>query len=343
MRTASVLTHGYFDTYKAKTAHGLIRYGRRYKIVEVVDKKFAGTDAGRFLYDEDIGIPINAKSEEDSDVLILGISPPGGMLPTEWRGEIITAMASGKDIVSGLHTHLGHDPELSAAAEKYDVSIWDVRKTDQDLCIAKGRKSSKPVVLTVGTDSSLGKRTVALEMREAAEKADLDAAYIATGQTGIMIGCDQGMAVDAIPSDYVAGAVEDMITGVANSDLIIVEGQGSLGHLAYGTASLGILYGAQPGFLVMSHDPTRGERISMKGAKVPEVEQELGLYRSLFPSAKLAGIALTIMDRCLRNRYPEYKKKYRPEFGVPVVNVLMEPEGGKILLDHIMEEAGYGR
>jgi len=39
---AIVLTNGLFDTKSAKTAHGLIRASKRFAIVAVIDKKFAG-------------------------------------------------------------------------------------------------------------------------------------------------------------------------------------------------------------------------------------------------------------------------------------------------------------
>ena len=55
--------------------------------------------------------------------------------------------------------------------------------------MATGRRSTpgQDVVLTVGSDCAIGKMTVALELRNAAIASGLSAAFVPTGQTGIMI------------------------------------------------------------------------------------------------------------------------------------------------------------
>ncbi len=46
---ALILAEGKYDTSDAKTAHGLVRKSMRYKIVGVIDSRFAGMDAGEVL------------------------------------------------------------------------------------------------------------------------------------------------------------------------------------------------------------------------------------------------------------------------------------------------------
>ena len=74
---------------------------------------------------------------------------------------------------------------------------------------AVGRRHGpgKRVILTVGTDCAIGKMSVALELRAAARAAGDSAAFVPTGQTGMMIE-GWGVAIDRVISDFVQGTVE---------------------------------------------------------------------------------------------------------------------------------------
>ena len=43
---AIVYCEGMFNTLNGKTAHGLVRFTKRYKILSVIDSRYAGLDAG---------------------------------------------------------------------------------------------------------------------------------------------------------------------------------------------------------------------------------------------------------------------------------------------------------
>ena len=60
------------------------------------------------------------------------------------------------------------------------------------------------VVLTVGSDCAIGKKTMALELDLEASARGLRSVFVPTGQTGIMI-AGWGIAVDAVVADFVAG------------------------------------------------------------------------------------------------------------------------------------------
>src|SRR5205085_7177111 len=63
-----------------------------------------------------------------------------------------------------------------------------------------------------------------------------------------------GVAVDAVPADFVAGAIEPLVlAAAADHDIVLVEGQGSLHHPAYSGVTLGLLHGACPAALVLCH------------------------------------------------------------------------------------------
>lgn len=334
MKNAAILTRGSFSTSKAKTAHGLIRHGKVFRIVEVVDETLVGKDAGEVIGLGHLGIPIVKDFSKAIDSLIIGIAPPGGKLPKKWREDIKKAIRSGIDIVSGMHEFLSCDKELAELARKHNVKLWDVRKYDKrELDIAKGYKHKVPVVLVCGTDSCVGKRTVALELLKSAERHGINAGFVATGQTGIMIGCDAGIAVDAIPSDFVSGAVEAMIKKVSENEkkqIIFIEGQGSLLHSAYGAVALGILHGAKPECTIIVHDPMRKFRDSCP-EKIPSLESEIACTEKL-GSTKVVGIALNCLHVKNKAHSARIVKSYERTYRLPTADVLKESRGTDKLL-----------
>lgn len=147
------------------------------------------------------------------------------------------------------------------------------------------------IVLTLGTDCAIGKRTTTFELYRAALEAGVDAGWVATGQTGIMVGAQDGVVVDRVPADFVAGIVEDMVKAVgADHDLMFVEGQASLTHRAYSGVTLGILQGAWPDAVVLAHDPDREERTHFPQFTVDGVEKERSLIEELSEST-VAGLS----------------------------------------------------
>ena len=85
------------------------------------------------------------------------------------------------------------------------------------------------IVLTVGSDCAIGKKTVAVELDLEARRRGLKSVFVPTGQTGIAI-AGWGIAVDAVISDFLAGAAEWLVVEGARrgGELLFVEGQGSL-------------------------------------------------------------------------------------------------------------------
>lgn len=342
-KTASILARGYYKTRRAKTAHGLIRYGHRYCVLEVIDETCKGEDAGLYLYGKPVGIPIVEDMGEESEVLIIGIAPPGGALPEVWRRDIIRAIKMGKDIISGLHTYLSDDAEIAALASEHGVEIWDVRRPPEHMNIATGKTHTIPVILTAGTDSSLGKKTTAIEIYNGLNQRGINAAFIATGQTGLMIGCDFGCVVDAVKSDFVSGIVEGMVVGAERDgfDVAVVEGQGALSHVAYGPVAMGILYGSRPDAVVMVHDPLRKTRAAFNNEIVPDVGEEFRILKHLYPSANLAAVSLVTPNMQVEE-YEDYKRRYHAHFNVPVADVLRDREGLSHMLERIMEILNLG-
>jgi uncharacterized NAD-dependent epimerase/dehydratase family protein len=230
----------------------------------VIDSTQAGRNVREWLGDSGrFDIPIVANLNDAlgflprANALLIGIAPTGGRLPDEWRAVIVAAIRSGLDIHSGLHTLLGDDPELAEAARSAGVRIVDYRRAPERYETAIGRRHAPGtrVLLTVGTDCAIGKMSVALELRRAATGAGRSAAFVPTGQTGMMVE-GWGVAVDRVIADFLQGTAEWLVEeGERRGEWVIVEGQGSLDHPAYSSVTLGLIHGTTPHAMVMVHKP----------------------------------------------------------------------------------------
>jgi uncharacterized NAD-dependent epimerase/dehydratase family protein len=253
-----ILAEGQFGFHHGKTAVGVIRYGPD-DVVAVIDSTQAGRNVAEILPGHEIPIVATLGEalaiEPPPDTLLIGIAPTGGKLPDSWRATILAAIRAGLDVHSGLHTFLGDDPELGAAARAAGTRIVDYRRPPDRMETAVGRRHApgKRVILTVGTDCAIGKMTVGLELRNAALAAGRSAAFVPTGQTGMMVE-GWGVAVDRLISDFAQGTVEWMVEeGERRGDWVIVEGQGSLDHPAYSSVTLALIHGATPQAMVLVH------------------------------------------------------------------------------------------
>ncbi|UCG74928.1 MAG: DUF1611 domain-containing protein, partial [Gemmatimonadota bacterium] len=244
MSRHAILAEGLFDIEWAKTAACIIRY-RPERVVAVIDSTQAGRDASEIL-GFGLGIPVVGRLNEALALrpaptsLLLGIAPQGGELPEDWRATIREALEHGLDVWSGLHTFLGDDPELARLAEAHGAALHDVRRPPAGLPVGTGRARETGAlrVLTVGTDCNVGKMTAGMEIVHALRESGLRAEFTATGQTGIMIE-GRGIAVDAVVTDFVAGAAERLVLEAdPAAEVVVVEGQGSLLHPGYSGVTL---------------------------------------------------------------------------------------------------------
>ena len=266
-RRIVILAEGQFGPHHGKTAMGVLRYGPD-PVVAVIDSTKAGRNVREWLGDAPrFDVPIVASLDEalahgrstgrPVGALLIGIAPTGGKLPRAWRDTILAAIQSGLDVHSGLHTMIGDDPEFTAAARAAGTAIVDYRRQPEREETSLGRLHApgKKVILTVGTDCAIGKMSVALELTRAAMDRGLAAAFVPTGQTGMMI-AGWGVAVDRVISDFSNGTCEWLTEeGERRGDWVIVEGQGSLDHPAYSAVTLGLIHGCTPQAMVMVHKP----------------------------------------------------------------------------------------
>ena len=276
-RRYAVLADGWFANQHAKTAHGLIRYGRD-EISCVIDSTLAGERVAEIMPGLGRDAPIVGTLDEALDLsptsILVGLAPAGGKVPPEWMVTISEAAEAGLEIVSGLHQRLA--PEFPGKP------VWDVREPPEGIPLFSGEgfEVGSKVVLTVGTDSAIGKMTATLEIERSARKAGLCPEFVPTGQTGVII-AGWGICVDAVVSDFIAGAAEQLVIQAAESspDLILVEGQGSLGHPAYSGVTLGLMHGSCPDCLILcSADPA--EEV-FRGVPRPSAARVARLYEEV--------------------------------------------------------------
>lgn len=230
-----------------------------------------------------------------ASALVIGVAAAGGSIPASWVPSLLEALEAGLDIVSGMHVRLEQIAPLREAAARHGRRLIDVRVPPADIPVATGLPRSGRRILTVGTDCALGKKYTALALSRSLARRGLDVHFRATGQTGIMI-AGSGMPIDAVVSDFVAGAAEVLSPAAAQEHIDVIEGQGSLFHPAFAGVSLGLLHGSQPDMFVVCHDPRRSHLLGYPGAPLPSIdtviELTVALGRVTNPAIRCIGVAL---------------------------------------------------
>ena len=281
-----ILAEGQFANRHAKTAHGLIHYGRD-EVVAVIDSVLAGRSVREVMPELERDAPIVDSLEEALEhsptSVLVGLAPAGGRLPEEWMETLRRAADAGLEIVSGLHQRLV--PQLPGK------TVWDVREPPEDIPLFSGEGFGvePKVALTVGTANAIGKMTATLEIQRSASEAGIKSEFVATGQTGIII-AGWGISVDAVVSDFVAGASEQLVLEAARRgpELILVEGQGSLGHPAYSGVTLGLLHGSCSDCLILCADASSEDVVT--GVPRPSPARAARLYEEVAALVKPAPV-----------------------------------------------------
>lgn len=297
-RRILILGEGFsHDPHYGKTMRGIIRYGPD-PVVAILDSVRAGE-----MQD---GIPVVGTVNDslcfDPTVAVVGVATQGGRFPPAWRELLKSCIAKGLDVESGLHEFISEDPELIELAQRHGVELRDLRKPPAGLNVPTGAnlEVDARIVLTVGSDCAIGKKTVAVELDLEARRRGLESVFVPTGQTGIAI-AGWGIAVDAVVSDFLAGAAEQLVVEGARrgGKLLLVEGQGSLVHPMYSGVTLGLIHGSAPHVFVLCHRAGSTEIEGCPGHPIPPLTELVELHERIsLPRrpAKVACIALNTGD-----------------------------------------------
>jgi uncharacterized NAD-dependent epimerase/dehydratase family protein len=297
-RRLLILGEGFsHDSHYGKTMRGIIRYGPD-PVVAILDSARAGE-----AHD---GIPIVGTVEDalhfGPTVAVVGVATQGGRFPPAWRELLKSSIESGLDVESGLHEFISDDPELTELARLHGVELRDLRRPPVGLSVPTGAnlQVDAKIVLTVGSDCAIGKKTVAVELDLEARRRGLESVFVPTGQTGIAI-AGWGIAVDAVVADFLAGAAERLVVeGAARGGkLLFVEGQGSLVHPMYSGVTLGLVHGAAPHAFVLCHRAGSTEIEGCPGHPIPPLAELVELHeRIALPrrQAKVVCVALNTAE-----------------------------------------------
>lgn len=333
--TAIILTNGMLDSMNAKTCHGLLRGTERFDIQAVIDYKFAGQDAGEVMDGRKLDIPVY-KSVIDyleagnsrPKYYVVGVALEGGLLPDDFREELLIAMEQRISIVCGLHTLLSEDVEFTTKATHYGVTLTDVRKPRKfhELSFWTGEiyEVKTPKIAVLGMDCAVGKRTTCRFLMEACSAKGIKSEMIYTGQTGWMQGYKHGFIFDSTLNDFISGEIEKAIVTAdkeENPDLILIEGQSSLRNPSGPCGTEFLISGNAKG-VVLQHKPIRIYFDDNEAwGPIPSLADEIKLIE--FYGAKV--LAVTLNEGGLSSEELEiYKTIQEKALSTPVVLPLSE-------------------
>jgi uncharacterized NAD-dependent epimerase/dehydratase family protein len=335
-RRILILGEGFsHDPHYGKTMRGIIRYGPD-PVVVIVDSRRAGADHE--------GIPVVATVADalayGPTVAVVGVATQGGRFPPAWRELLRVCIASGLDVESGLHEFVSDDPELSALAREHGVELRDLRKPPDGLNVPTGAnlEVDAKIVLTVGSDCAIGKKTVAIELDREARSRGLESVFVPTGQTGIAI-AGWGIAVDAVVADFLAGATERLVVEGARrgGKLLFVEGQGSIVHPLYSGVTMGLIHGAVPHAFVLCHKAGSTEIEGSPGHPIPPLSELVRLHEAIsLPRrpARVVCIAVNTSEIATDDEARAAIDEAAAETGLPADDPVRF--GGRFLLDALL-------
>jgi len=346
---ALILAEGLYATTDAKTAHGLVRRSERYRIVGVIDSKHAGLDAGEVLDGVRRGIKIYASLEEalrehpGVRYLIIGVATTGGVLPPGYREVVKEALRRGVSVVSGLHEFLSDDPELVSIARSTGAEIIDVRKIFYGVrahYAGRIREVRALKVVVAGTDSAVGKRTVAWMLTDELNARGIKAVFVGTGQTAWMQGAKYAFVLDSVINDFIPGVLEDVVWRAYVEErprVIVVPGQGSPLHPVF-PGTFEIINLLKPEVTVLQHAPARKHFDGFPEHPMPPLEKFLKLLELL---TDRRVFAITLNTEGLSSEEAErVRERIEEEYGIPTVIPLRDGVGR--IVDLMVREFNLG-
>jgi uncharacterized NAD-dependent epimerase/dehydratase family protein len=316
-----------FRCADGKTAHGLVRYSRRFDVRAVVDSTVSEGDAGVLLDGVRRDIPLfnnlnEAVTATRPEVFVVGAVSDSGTLPEGYDRAVAWALEHGLEVVSGLHQFLSDVPAFVRLAERHRATITDVRKLFRDFrrpYTGDIRTVSSLRIATLGTDSAIGKRTVAVAVVRGLLERGVSADMIFTGQTGWMQGWPHGVVIDAMINDFVAGGIEGAVLDSWRDDrpdVMLIEGQGSLLHPFF-PGGFEIMAAGQIHGFVLVDAPGRPHLDGFPGYPLPDPGKIVKIAH-LLADKPLLGIGVN-PEKLDGGPLREAKQRLARRFRVPVV------------------------
>ena len=270
----------------------------------------------------DLGLPdldFVAARGAGAATMVIGITPFGGAIAPSWVEPITLALRAGLNVASGMHARLEEVPEIAAAAKASGATLFNIRVPSRAYPVGNGRRRSGRRMLMVGTDCAVGKKYSALAIARDMNRVGMRASFRATGQTGILI-AGSGVPIDAVVSDFVAGAAETLSPDNDPNHWDLIEGQGSLFHPAYAGVALGLLHGSQPDAIILCHAAGRTHIDGYPDFPLPGlaecIDTNLRLASRTNPDVRCAGLSVNT-SALPGDERERYLNKLQDEFGLP--------------------------
>lgn len=335
---AIVYCQGAYRTSTGKTAHGLVRFTRRYKVVAVVDGDAAPGDAGEVLDGQARGIPLVADlaaalaageaAGAPATHFVLGMAPEGGRLAGHARAAVLEALAAGLHVDAGLHDYLEEDPEVAALAAEKGCTLRDVRRPPPRSALhaftGKIREVTSFRVAVLGTDSAVGKRTTAWRLVDAFRARGRSAEMVGSGQTAWLQGARYGVRMDGLINDFVAGEVEHAVHSAwaeTGAEVLVLEGQGSMLNPIF-PGGFELVCASKPHAVVLQHAPARQHYNMMEGFPVDPLPVQRQVVELV---SRAPVVALTVNREGLDDAaLAEACARLEDETGLPAANPLTE-------------------
>ncbi len=254
--------------------------------------------------------------------MVVGVANVGGFYPETWIDAFFEATGARLDIAAGMHARLNSLPGLADAAAAAGTRLIDVRVPPGNLPIGSGRKRTGRRLLTVGTDCASGKKYTALAIDREMGRRGFKSTFRATGQTGIMI-AGSGIPIDAVVSDFLAGAAEMLSPDNDPDHWDVIEGQGAIYHPGYAGVTLGLLHGSQPDAIVLCHEAGRTSHEMWEDFPLPGIEECIDRYlllgRTTSPEIQCVGISVNT-SRLGSEQRARYLEDLEAKLNLPCVD-----------------------
>ncbi|EJC71121.1 hypothetical protein Rleg5DRAFT_6955 [Rhizobium leguminosarum bv. viciae WSM1455] len=275
---------------QSKFARGILRFCDPRRITGIVCPPNLAGDSTRFVRQElarelTCFETVSAAQAQGAQCLLIGVCPTDAVVnfTQEMRAAIQDALTLGMTVGNPLHAMPSEDGYFRAQPKTWRSFVNLRASSGRRLFAGHPRKAYR--VLTAGNDCSVGKMTAAIVLTNELLALGIRAAFLATGQTGLVINGGVGLPADHLEGDFIAGEVEACIRDLEDQfDVIVIEGQGSLLHPAYASVTVGLLNGARPHAVVLCEEPARRHLKFYDDLPVPSLESEWAAIQALSPS-----------------------------------------------------------
>jgi uncharacterized NAD-dependent epimerase/dehydratase family protein len=174
----------------------------------------------------------------------------------------------------------------------------------------------------------------AIEVTRGLNERGVDAKFVATGQTGIMVEGD-GLPIDCVVADFVSGAAEKLVLENQHHEVLLIEGQGSLVHPSYSSVTLGLLHGSLPHALILCYEVGRTCVTGVEHVAIPplkEIQRLNEVMAGVFIPTKVIGIGMN-GRRLTAAAAEDERRRVQDEMQLPVCDVFRD--GPQVLVEAV--------